>query len=180
MTEEVRSMNDMGTESVAIKISRCRPDARLPAYARPGDAGMDVMAAEDTLIAPGETTLVPTGIRVAIPEGYELQVRPRSGISLNTPLRIPNSPGTIDSGFRDEVRILLTNTSPEGRPHDDPAQAFRITEKGRKAGPYLIRKGDRIAQLVLARVPTVCWVEVDSVENEGVDRLGGFGSTGVD
>ena len=188
MTEDFNATGTGDAADVAIKIARCRPDAKLPAYARAGDAGMDVMAAEDILVGPGETVLVPTGIRVAIPEGYELQVRPRSGISLNTPLRIPNSPGTIDSGFRDEVRILLTNTSPAAAPvaNTSPAAAgnaadepFRITEKGQKPGIYLIRKGDRIAQLVLARVPSVRWVEVDSVDQEGTDRLGGFGSTGV-
>ena len=165
-------------DEVPVKVTLCRADARLPAYARHGDAGMDITAAEEVVIAPGETRLVPTGIKVAIPQGYELQVRPRSGISLNTPLRIPNSPGTIDSGFRDEIQILMTNESLASSP-DDVADALRITSKGNRKGSYIISKGDRIAQLVLQKVPAVRWEMVDSVENIGVDRSGGFGSTGV-
>ena len=93
--------------SVNVLIEICRPDAKLPDYAHPGDAGMDLRAAEDMTIAPGQTVAVPTGIKLAIPAGFEIQVRPRSGLSLHTPLRIPNSPGTIDAGFRDEVRVIL-------------------------------------------------------------------------
>ncbi len=173
---------------VPIKIALCRPDAVLPSYARPGDAGMDVTAAEDVVILPGETKLVPTGIRVAIPEGYELQVRPRSGISLRTPLRISNSPGTIDPGFRDEVQILMTNTSPalsggtagNGGAEAAPGAALlRIRNADGRFGPYAIVKGDRIAQLVLHRVPRIRWEQTGSVDGEGTDRNGGFGSTGV-
>ncbi len=167
------------TDEVPVKISLCREGARLPSYARQGDAGMDITAAEEVVIAPGETRLVPTGIRVAIPQGYELQVRPRSGISLNTPLRIPNSPGTIDSGFRDEIQILMTNGSEAASPDSGAAPEHRITAKGNPKGTYIISKGDRIAQLVLHKVPAVRWETVDSVENEGIDRSGGFGSTGV-
>ncbi|MHB8963277.1 MAG: dUTP diphosphatase [Saccharofermentanales bacterium] len=167
------------TDEVPVKVSLCRADAGLPAYARHGDAGMDITAAEEVVIAPGETRLVPTGIKVAIPQGYELQVRPRSGISLNTPLRIPNSPGTIDSGFRDEIQILVTNESPASGLDGVAAASHKITTKGNQKGSYIISKGDRIAQLVLQKVPSVRWEPVDSVENEGVDRSGGFGSTGV-
>ncbi len=84
---------------VAIHIERCRAEASLPFYAHPGDAGMDLRAAENCVIEPGQTVAVPTGLRLAIPAGFEIQIRPRSGLSLHTPLRVPNSPGTIDSGF---------------------------------------------------------------------------------
>lgn len=171
--------DEQETDEMTVKIALCRPDARLPSYARRGDAGMDITAAEEVVLAPGETRLVPTGIKVAIPQGYELQVRPRSGISLNTPLRIPNSPGTIDSGFRDEVQILMTNGSSMAGQDSLPVPDLKITSKGNRKGTYVISKGDRIAQLVLHRVPSVLWEMVDSVENEGVDRAGGFGSTGV-
>ncbi len=96
---------------IEVYIEICREDAVLPSYAKPGDAGMDVCAAVDRSIKPGETVIIPTGLKLAIPEGYEIQVRPRSGISYKTPLRLSNSPGTIDSGYRDELGILITNTS---------------------------------------------------------------------
>ncbi|MDD4188959.1 MAG: aminotransferase, partial [Eubacteriales bacterium] len=83
---------------VEVCIEICRNDAVMPKYARPGDAGMDVFAAENCIIGPGQTAVIPTGLKLAIPEGYEIQVRPRSGLSLKTPLRIANSPGTVDSG----------------------------------------------------------------------------------
>ena len=88
---------------VTVYLEICREDAIIPTYANEGDSGMDVYAAEDVLIEPGQTVIVPTGIKLAIPKGYEIQVRPRSGISYKTPLRISNSPGTIDSGYRDEL-----------------------------------------------------------------------------
>jgi len=99
------------SENVEVFVEICREGAVIPKYAKPWDAGMDICAAEDVIIRPGETVIVPTGLKMAIPEGYEIQVRPRSGISLNTPLRITNSPGTIDSGYRDEIGIIITNTS---------------------------------------------------------------------
>jgi len=146
-------------EQINIPVELCRPDARLPMYAHPDDAGMDIYAAEDTVLAPLTTGLVPTGLKVAIPDGFELQVRPRSGLSLKTPLRVPNSPGTIDAGFRDEVKVIVWNSSP--------------TET------VTVKKGDRIAQFVLSRVPMACFTLTDNVASFGTDRGGGFGSSGV-
>lgn len=160
-------------KSVEIKVEICRENITLPEYANTGDAGMDIYAAEDILINPGETKIVPTGLKVAIPLGYEIQVRPRSGLSAKTPLRVPNSPGTIDSGYRDEVGVILTNTSKEN------TGEFLINEKGNKQGIYKICKGDRIAQFVLKEVPVIQWLQVDDVSQEGVNRGGGFGSSGV-
>ena len=94
-----------------IYIEKCREDAKLPSYAHDGDAGMDLYAAEDVIIEPGKSALVPVGIKMAIPYGYEVQIRPRSGVSLKTPLRIPNAPGTIDCGYRDEVNVIVYNDS---------------------------------------------------------------------
>ena len=94
-----------------LLIEKCREDAVIPTYAHEGDAGMDLYAAEDVIIAPGKSVLVPTGLKMAIPVGYEVQIRPRSGISLKTTLRIPNAPGTIDSGYRDEVNVIMYNCS---------------------------------------------------------------------
>lgn len=162
---------------IDIPIVRCRETASLPAYAHPGDAGMDLRAAQEVIIRPGETAAVPTGIQVAIPVGYEIQIRPRSGLSLHTPLRVPNSPGTIDAGYRDEICVLLTNTSPA--PADEKQEPYLLDAKGNHKGTYRIRVGDRIAQMVLARVDAVRWRERDSLERIGGDRGGGFGHSGV-
>lgn len=178
-------------DSVEVFITRCRENAILPFYAKPGDAGMDITAACEVILAPGETTLVPTGIKVAIPEGFEIQVRPRSGLSLNTPLRIPNSPGTIDAGYRDEICIILSNTSRDCKAGSDGScgeadhasevpliPTYGISTKGNKPGIYRILAGDRIAQIVLQKVPRIAWIEKESVNNIGFNRQGGFGSTG--
>ncbi len=162
---------------VGIQVEICRDGAVLPAYANPGDAGMDVYAAEDVVIRPGETVIIPTGIKLAIPEGYEIQVRPRSGLSLKTPLRLPNSPGTIDSGYRDELGVIMTNTSEQCKASDP--EPLSIENKGNRKGTYKIKRGDRVAQLVLQTVPRISFQIVNSVKAIGEDRGGGFGSTGV-
>lgn len=163
------------SDSVEVFLEVCREGVEVPSYAKEGDAGMDVCSAKEVLIAPGETVIIPTGIKLAIPEGYEIQVRPRSGISFKTPLRLSNSPGTIDSGYRDELGIIMTNTS-ESAFCD---KIYDIDTKGNYKGTYRIRKGDRIAQIVLQVVPKIKFTIVDSVESIGNNRGGGFGSTGV-
>lgn len=150
--------NQDGQVWVEVAIQRCHEDAKLPGYARENDAGMDIYALQDTNIAPGQTVAVRTGLKAAIPPGYEIQIRPRSGMSLKTPLRVANSPGTIDAGYRDEIGILLHNTS--------------------SMEHYPVKKGDRIAQMVLQRVPRIVWEEVEDVTGLGVNRGGGFGSSG--
>lgn len=167
-------MEDSLREKVKIYIEKCREFAVIPAYANLDDAGMDICAALDVTINPGETVIVPTGLKVAIPEGYEIQVRPRSGISFRTKLRLSNSPGTIDSGYRNEVGVIMTNMS-----NPKTALKLRTLEKDNGGhGTYKILKGDRIAQFVLARVPFIEFEETDNVKNIGSDRGGGFGSTG--
>ena len=128
----------------------------LPAYATPGSAGMDVLSAEDVTIAPGARHAVATGLSVAIPEGYEIQVRPRSGLAFKHGITVPNTPGTIDSDYRGELKVLLINHGPE---------------------EFAIARGDRVAQLVLAPVTLAAW---DEVEELGATARGegGFGSTG--
>jgi dUTP pyrophosphatase len=164
---------------VHISIEICREGVKTPTYSRKGDAGMDVCAAIDVLLEPGATVIVPTGLRFAIPEGYEIQVRPRSGISLHTPLRIPNSPGTIDAGYRDELGILMTNSSPIApAEEDEEVQPLGLDARGGRFGPYQIRKGDRIAQIVLAETTRMIFEVVADVRSIGEDRGGGFGSTG--
>jgi dUTP pyrophosphatase len=161
---------------IKVDIEICREGAKMPFYANPGDAGMDVYAAEEVIIAPGETKIVPTGLKVAIPEGYEIQVRPRSGISYKTPLRIPNSPGTIDSGYRDEIGIIMANSS---CPCCSSNEVYDMDAKGNMKGIYIIRKNDRIAQIVIAPVYKMAFTVVSDVKEIGNDRGGGFGSTGV-
>ncbi|MDF2524697.1 MAG: dUTPase [Clostridiales bacterium] len=163
--------------NVEVFIEVCRDGAVLPFYAKPGDAGMDVCAAEEVEIKPGETKIIPTGLKLAIPDGYEIQVRPRSGISFKTPLRLSNSPGTIDSGYRDELGIIMTNTSEACGKNED--EMLGISSKENKKGTYIINKGDRIAQIVLQVVPRIKFTVVDSVKEIGTDRGGGFGSTGI-
>lgn len=128
----------------------------LPAYATEGAAGMDVLAAEDVTLAPGARHAVATGLAVAIPPGFEIQVRPRSGLALKHGISVPNTPGTIDSDYRGELKVILINHS---------SDAFDV------------RRGDRIAQLVLAPVTRASWLKVDELD-ETARGEGGFGSTG--
>ena len=162
---------------ILIPIEYCRPDAKIPTYAHLTDAGMDVYLTEDVTIHPGETKLIPLGIKCAIPLGYELQVRPKSGRSLKSKLRIANTPGTIDAGYRDEICIIADNIDPVIR-------SAEIDENGRLynvlwGNDITLEKGEKIAQLVLSEVPKAVFYEVEnvsSIENDG--RNGGFGSTG--
>lgn len=165
---------DVDKRAIQIPIEICNPEAKIPTYAHKGDAGMDVYSTIDVTIAPGETKLIPLGFKVAIPEGYELQVRPRSGFSLRTHLRVANAPGTIDSGYRDEVGIILHNCAPTIQDFGDGRAETCLY------GPsYTISKGDRIAQLVLQAVPTALFVKTSDISKIGEDRNGGWGSTGV-
>ncbi len=142
---------------VPVRFRKLVPEAIVPSYAHPGDAGADLYALEDTLITSDSTLAVRTGIAVEIPEGWEIQIRPRSGWALKClGYLLPNSPGTIDSGYRDEVKVLVRNTS---------------------ASALAISRGDRIAQAVLSRVYEIAWIEVEELE-ESVRGLGGMGSTG--
>ena len=157
-----------------ILVEICREGVELPQYANFGDAGMDIRAAEDIDILPGETVAIPTGLKVVIPVGYEIQVRPRSGVSLKTPLRLVNSPGTIDSGYRDEMGVIMHNSSKGGE------EIFSISDKGNKQGIYRIKKGERIAQIVLNEVPVIKWKKVDDISAvSDFNRGGGFGSSGT-
>lgn len=128
----------------------------LPEYATAGASGMDVLAAEDVTLVPGSRHAVATGLAIAIPHGYELQVRPRSGLALRHGITVPNTPGTIDSDYRGELKVILINHGSD---------------------PYEIRRGDRIAQLVLTSVLRASWLKVDELETTA-RAAGGFGSTG--
>jgi dUTP pyrophosphatase len=163
---------------IIMPIEYCRPGAKMPAYAHLTDSGMDVFALEDITIAPGETRLVPIGIKVAIPAGYELQVRPKSGRCLKTKLRVANTPGTIDAGYRDEIAVIIDNIEPF-------VKSAQINEQGALynvefGSSYTIGKGEKFAQLVLCEVPKAIFYEVEKVADIANDgRQGGFGSTGL-
>ena len=164
--------------NMLIPIEYCHPDAKMPAYAHLTDAGMDIYLTEDITIHPGETKLIPTGLKVALPLGYELQVRPKSGRSLKSKLRIANTPGTIDAGYRDEIGIIVDNIDPVIRSAeiDDEGRLYNVLW----GSNIMLSKGEKIAQLVLSEVPKAVFYEVENVsaiENDG--RKGGFGSTGV-
>lgn len=165
-------------KNILIPLEFCHSDAKMPAYAHLTDSGMDVYALEDITIAPGETKLVPIGIKVAIPAGYELQVRPKSGRCLKSKLRIANTPGTIDAGYRDEIAVIIDNIEPfiKSAEMGEGGILYNV-EFG---SSHTIGKGEKFAQLVLAEVPKAIFYEVENVsaiENDG--RNGGFGSTGV-
>lgn len=144
-------------DTVTVAIEFCHENAKEPTYSNPDDAGCDVYAVEDSLIAPGETKIIPTGLKVAIPAGWMISVRPRSGMSAKTGIRVANAPGTIDTGYRNEIGIILHNTSDV---------------------PYEVHVGDRIAQFVIEPAPMIKFKKVESVKNIGENRGGGFGHTG--
>ena len=167
----------LAKKNILIPLEYCREDAKMPTYAHLTDAGMDIYLTEDVTIHPGETKLIPTGLKVAIPLGYELQVRPKSGRSLKSKLRIANTPGTIDAGYRDEICIIADNIDPVIRSAemDENGRLFNV-EWG---SDITLGRGEKVAQLVLSEVPKAIFYEVESVatiENDG--RNGGFGSTG--
>lgn len=164
-------------EFVSIPIEFIHPDAKLPTYANVGDAGMDVYALDDYMIKPGETKIIPLGFKVAIPTGYELQVRPKSGLTSRSTLRIANAPGTIDSGYRDEVGVIVENVA--SPINDIVLDADLNIACGIEYGAACsISKGQKFAQLVLQKVPTASFQVVESVASIVGDRGGGYGSTG--
>lgn len=140
-----------------IKIKKLNPEAIIPHYEHEGDAGMDVYSCESYILKPGERRLISTGLSFEIPKGFEIQVRPKSGLALNHGLTIPNSPGTLDSGYRGELKVILLNTS-------------NIN--------YEIKKGEKIAQIILARYEQA-EIHLVSELSETSRGAGGFGSTGL-
>ena len=144
--------------SLEIAVRRLDAELPLPAYARPGDAGADLLTTVDVRLAPGERALVPTGIAIALPEGYVALVHPRSGLAAKHGLSIVNTPGTIDAGYRGEIKVLLIN--------HDPVEAIELS------------RGDRIAQLVVQRFERARFVAVEDLP-DSVRGAGGYGSTGV-
>ena len=146
-----------GRLDLTIAVLRLDPDLPLPAYAHPGDAGADLLTAVDITLAPGERALVPTGIALALPDGYVALVHPRSGLAARHGLSIVNTPGTIDAGYRGEIKVLLIN--------HDPHESVQL------------HRGDRVAQLVVQRFERAAFVAVDELPGSA-RGTGGYGSTG--
>lgn len=180
---------------VNVKIKKLHPDARKPKYAHEGDSGFDLVSMADVVIRPGTTEKIPTGLAFGIPDGWEIQIRPRSGISGKTPLRIANAPGTVDSPYTGEVKVAMHNSlSPSLIPEWSADGPFYKLEFGdtydlemesveeefgkHPQGTMIIRKGQRIAQGVLCAVPIADFEEVDELD-ETERGNGGFGSSGV-
>jgi dUTP pyrophosphatase len=142
---------------VRVLVQRLDTDLPMPSYAHPGDAGADLRTTVDVELPPGERTIVPTGIAIALPDGYAAFVHPRSGLAARAGLALVNAPGTIDSGYRGEVKVIVVNLDPRE--------------------PLALARGDRIAQLVIQRVEHADFAEVSALP-ESVRAQGGFGSTG--
>jgi dUTP diphosphatase len=148
----------MSTGPVKLEVKRLDPGLPLPQYAHTGDAGLDLLAAQDVTLKPGERALIPTGIAVAIPPGYAGFVQPRSGLALRSGLGLPNSPGLIDSGYRGEIKVIAINLD--------------------ATDPIEIKRGDRIAQMVIMPVASAEIIEAGELP-ASTRGAGGFGSTGV-
>jgi dUTP pyrophosphatase len=154
----VSGVPDEPAEAVEVLLQRLDPEVPLPAYAHPGDAGADLVSMDEVSIGPGERAIVGTGLAIALPAGHAAFVHPRSGLAWRLGIGIVNAPGTVDAGYRGEVRVVLVNHDPRDTVH--------------------IRRGDRVAQLVIQRVERARFVVVDTLP--GSARAdGGYGSTGV-
>lgn len=148
---------DSAVDAVQVLLQRLDPLLPVPGYAHPGDAGADLMTSIDVVLAPGERQTVPTGVAIALPPGFAAFVHPRSGLAARSGLTVVNAPGTVDAGYRGEIRVTLLNTD--------------------RSVPVQLRRGDRIAQLIVQRVSRARFVEVERLP-ESVRGVGGFGSTG--
>lgn len=144
-------------DELRIQVKRLDPNLQLPSYAHPGDAGADLHTTEDVTLAPGERALVPTGIAIALPPGHVALVHPRSGLAARHGLSIVNAPGTVDEGYRGEIKVALINLDP----HDSVS----------------LKRGDRIAQLVIQRFERAAFVSVEELP-DSARGTGGYGSTG--
>lgn len=171
---------DLSASPVHLGVHKLTENARLPIYAHANDSGMDVYTTEDVHLNPGETKVVSTGLSFEVPVGYELQIRPRSGLSLKTPLRVANSPATIDASYRGEVKVIVHNTTSPIQDiqysYDD--QQNIVIESIITGESIEFSAGSKIAQLILCKVEKATFVECDELSSTNRGE-GGFGSTGV-
>ena len=182
-TASINKMRElMGiAESVVTIPCELGEGISIPSYAHETDAGLDIYSPSEYTIGPGETVIIPTGIKVAIPDGYAILIQPRSGQSVKTKLRVANTPGLIDSGYRDEIGVIVENIEPPFKDID-----YEFDDNGEihiksilHGQSYTIAEGQRFAQMRLVKVPKANFVQVSSVSEVGEDRGGGFGSSGL-
>lgn len=179
LTSHLSNYDPHAQQAVAIPIELCHKNSKMPVYARKGDAGLDLYAMEDLEFAPGQTQIISTGVKMAIPEGYEIQIRPKSGISAKTNWRV--SLGTIDSGYRGELGVIMTYDTPAIQDityHYDDNNKL-IIDSILHAPTGYISAGQKIAQIVLNKIEMANFYEVSDISTIAGDRGGGFGSTGV-
>ena len=173
LMQEAAANAEFSSQSISVGFKRLSDEATIPTKAHPTDSGFDLYASEDVIIEPGETVIVPTGIAVDLPKGFEAQIRPRSGVTAKTKLRVQL--GTIDNGFTGEIGVIVDNINPLPKAIEDEYVVGGELDKG----TYIIRKGDRIAQLVVQALPEVTAVEIEEFTEDSERGEGGFGSTGV-
>lgn len=164
---------------ITIPIEVCRENAKLPTYATNGSAAMDIYSPEEYVIGPGETVVIPTGLKVNIPLGYALLIQPRSGMSRKTKLRVANTPGLIDWDYHDEIGVIIENIDAPLKDYTLEWNGAEMTEGPLYGSSFTIGKGERFAQMRLVEVPLVNWLPVSSLGDFDNDHGKGFGSTGT-
>lgn len=176
----IQGLEGLSDRVISIPVEYCK-EVTQPQYATEGDAGMDIYSPDEYTINPGETIIIPTGIKCALPKGYAFLIQPRSGLSVKTKLRVANTPGLIDSGYRDEIGVIIENTDPAIKDieYDFNEAGEPIIKSILHGEPFTIHKGERFAQMRLVAVPTAALYEVESVGEIGDNRGGGFGHTGI-
>lgn len=165
---------------IQIPFVKCHPNAKMPEYAHAGDSGMDVYALDNYVIHPGETKLIPTGIKMAVPNGYEIQIRPKSGRALKTKMRVANTPGTVDASYRGELCVIIDNIEPPIKDitYDFDDNGRPIITSILHGSDMTIGKGEKFAQLVLMEVPKAVLFQVENLDDTERGE-GGFGSTNL-
>ena len=163
---------------IQIPVIKCRENVKLPTYATDGSAAMDIYAVSDFSVKPGETIIVPTGLKVNLPKGYALLIQPRSGMSVKTKLRIANTPGLIDSDYHEEIGVIVENIDPPIKEIGTEIIDGEPIDGNLYGSIFSVGAGERFAQMRLVEVPLVNWFEVTSFGNLTSDHGKGFGSTG--
>lgn len=178
----VNSMEDSKMVSrrvISIPVETCREGAKLPTYATDGSGAMDIYSPEEYVIGPGESILIPIGIKVDIPIGYGLLIQPRSGLSRKSKIRIPNTPGLIDSDYHEEIGVIVENIDPPIKQVGLELRDGEIVDGTLYGSSFTIGKGERFAQMRLVEIPLVNWLPVSSLGSFENDHGKGFGSTGT-
>lgn len=178
----VNSMEDSKMVSrrvISIPVEVCREGAKLPTYATDGSGAMDIYSPEEYVIGPGESVMIPIGIKVDIPIGYGLLIQPRSGLSRKSKIRIPNTPGLIDSDYHEEIGVIIENIDPPIKQVELELRDGEIMDGTLYGSSFTIGKGERFAQMRLVEIPLVNWLPVSSLGSFENDHGSGFGSTGT-